>query len=175
MATIIESDSLTIVAFKRKRNNDDSVSVSIASNGATNSEIVHVTNTSSGFTNAAFSSTPRGKCFTGQLKSGCNSFVDLEIKSIEALVSSVNRKETTNYGENYIAEGDGAEENPFEVHRRPPKKKTKKEERNSKEESCFENAALNLALPEKQFNPFEVIVYVYNFYYIRTHLVNMFD
>lgn len=158
MATIIESDSLTIVAFKRKRSNDESVSVSIASNILSNSEIVHVTNTSSGITNTAFSSTPNRKCLTGQLKSGCNSYVDLEIKSIEALVSSIDRKKNLNYKENCVVEADGVEENPFEVHRRPPKKKTKKEEHKSKNESCFENAALNLALPEKQFNPFEVII-----------------
>ncbi|XP_055709095.1 uncharacterized protein LOC129805299 [Phlebotomus papatasi] len=42
-------------------------------------------------------------------------------------------------------------ENPYEVVRKPPKKKKKDEPL-----ACFDNEALNLNTPEKQFNPFEV-------------------
>lgn len=155
MATIIESDSLTIVAFKRKRNNEDSLSLSIASNMATNTEVLQVTTTKSGITNAGFSSTPKKALASGQIKCDRNSFIDLEIKSIAALVSSVSQKNNFNAEQNPALEND-KEQNNFEVHRNPPKKKTKKEERDAKENACFENAGLNLALPEKQFNPFEV-------------------
>lgn len=43
-------------------------------------------------------------------------------------------------------------ENPYEVTRKPPKKKSKHELDNG----CFENPALNLNVPEKILNPFEV-------------------
>lgn len=112
----------------------------------------------SAFSNAAFSSTPKkeienfaqklnrfppnkrrvlGKengnqnvCFVSE------SNTCLEVKSIVDLVNQ-NTRETSN---------------PYEVIRKPPKKKKKAD----LEEACFVNTGLNLEVPEKQFNPFEI-------------------
>lgn len=43
--------------------------------------------------------------------------------------------------------------NPFEVVRKPPKKKNRKD---LSDDGCFVNPALNLNVPEKVLNPFEV-------------------
>lgn len=156
MATIIESDSLTIVAFKRKRSTDETGSLTIASNVARSGEVVHVasSSTNGAFSNAAFSSTPKKQPVKGPTPlttENQSGYLDMEIKSIADLVSSVSATKKS-----LVAMQD-LEKNPFEVIRKPPKKKTKKDDRLiSKEEACFENAALNLALPEKQFNPYEV-------------------
>ncbi|XP_055676868.1 uncharacterized protein LOC129786085 [Lutzomyia longipalpis] len=59
-------------------------------------------------------------------------FLDMETKSIADILSA------------------RVVENPYEVVRKPPKKKKKNEP------LTFDNEALNLNTPEKQFNPFEV-------------------
>ncbi|KAH8305327.1 hypothetical protein KR044_005061 [Drosophila immigrans] len=90
--------------------------------------------TASCFSNAAFSSTPKtlvvGRRRLPKDTENLNPFVDqpgLEFKSISDLGN-----------------------NPFEVLRQPTKKK-------KREHACFENPALNLELPERQFNPYEVV------------------
>lgn len=99
------------------------------------------------FTNAAFSSTPKKVLGKRRLplvkiKENVGIFprIGLEVKSI---------------AETALQEGTQIPQNPYEVVRKPPKKK----KRHSDETACFENPALNLELPEKQFNPYEVPVY----------------
>ncbi|XP_070074889.1 trichohyalin [Drosophila takahashii] len=99
------------------------------------------------FTNAAFSSTPK-KLMIGRRRlekskenshpnrnpnPNPNPFPGLEVKSIADLAQ------------------EQLPTNPFEVLRQPPKKKKRDHL------ACFENPGLNLELPEKQFNPYEVI------------------
>ncbi|XP_068159248.1 uncharacterized protein pon [Drosophila tropicalis] len=97
------------------------------------------------FTNAAFSSTPKKIIGRRRLakennhgNSNCNPnpnpFPCLEFKSIADLAQQQPTHST----------------NPFEVVRQPSKKK-------KREHACFENPGLNLELPEKQFNPYEVV------------------
>ncbi|XP_061400801.1 uncharacterized protein LOC133336534 [Musca vetustissima] len=103
-----------------------------------------IINKSSGFTNEAFSSTPKKILAKRRLnKENALAFANnagLEIKSIEDIVK------------------DGEEQqqqlppNPYEVLRKPPKKKKR-----PAEVACFENPALNINVPEKQFNPYEVV------------------
>ncbi|KAH8368441.1 hypothetical protein KR084_011772 [Drosophila pseudotakahashii] len=97
--------------------------------------------TESCFTNAAFSSTPK-KLMIGRRRLAKenshpnphpNPFPGLEVKSIADLAQ------------------EQLPTNPFEVLRQPPKKKKRDHL------ACFENPGLNLELPEKQFNPYEVI------------------
>ncbi|XP_037725146.1 trichohyalin [Drosophila subpulchrella] len=95
--------------------------------------------TESCFTNAAFSSTPK-KLMIGRRRLAKensnphpNPFPGLEVKSIADLA----QKQLPT--------------NPFEVLRQPPKKKKREQL------ACFENPGLNLELPEKQFNPYEVV------------------
>ncbi|KAH8399858.1 hypothetical protein KR215_003572 [Drosophila sulfurigaster] len=98
--------------------------------------------TASCFTNAAFSSTPKtlvvGRRRLPKDSENINPFVGhpgLEFKSISELAK---QPETS------------LSNNPFEVLRQPSKKK-------KREAACFENPALNLELPERQFNPYEVV------------------
>ncbi|XP_016946310.1 trichohyalin [Drosophila biarmipes] len=91
------------------------------------------------FTNAAFSSTPK-KLMVGRRRLAKensnphpNPFPGLEVKSIADLAQ------------------EQLPTNPFEVLRQPPKKKKREQL------ACFENPGLNLELPEKQFNPYEVV------------------
>lgn len=101
------------------------------------------------FTNAAFSSTPKKILAKRRLQGITNKentriFAannGLEVKSIADIV-----KDKFDVAQ--------APLNPYEVLRKPPKKKKKPAE----EAACFENPALNLDLPEKQFNPYEVSV-----------------
>lgn len=105
------------------------------------------------FTNAAFSSTPK-KAIGKRLlrKENRNPFLTnpcLEVKSI----ADIAQRHQKNLDVDEIKNEDSIPENPYEVVRKPPKKKKRRTEI---EEACFENPALNLELPEKQFNPFEV-------------------
>lgn len=100
---------------------------------------------SSCFTNAAFSSTPKkilGRRRLPLVKIKENNEIfpknGLEVKSIAKMA---------------LQDGTQIPQNPYEVVRKPPKKK----KRHSEETACFENPALNLELPEKQFNPYEVL------------------
>ncbi|XP_039500093.1 E3 ubiquitin-protein ligase BRE1A [Drosophila santomea] len=97
-----------------------------------------VASTESCFTNAAFSSTPKklmvARRRLAKENSHINPFPGLEVKSIADLAQQQQPMST----------------NPFEVLRQPPKKK-------KREHACFENPGLNLELPEKQFNPYEVV------------------
>jgi len=101
--------------------------------------------TESCFTNAAFSSTPK-KLMIGRRRLAKensnphpNPFPGLEVKSIADLAQ------------------EQLPTNPFEVLRQPPKKKKREQL------ACFENPGLNLELPEKQFNPYEVSFPVENY------------
>ncbi|XP_023293973.2 uncharacterized protein LOC111677134 [Lucilia cuprina] len=99
------------------------------------------------FTNEAFSSTPKKNLGKRRLQLKINKEnalvypnVGLEVKSIAELAR---RPE----------EAENIPRNPYEVLRKPPKKK----KRQAEGTACFENPALNLELPEKQFNPYEVV------------------
>ncbi|KAH8306869.1 hypothetical protein KR018_009931 [Drosophila ironensis] len=108
------------------------------------------------FTNAAFSSTP--KKLTGrrrlakenaphpQAEPLAHPFPGLEVKSIAALNRPQQSREQQEQEEEQEQQ---LPINPFEVLRQPPKRK-------KREHACFENPGLNLELPEKQFNPYEV-------------------
>ncbi|XP_034119227.1 uncharacterized protein LOC117578130 [Drosophila albomicans] len=98
--------------------------------------------TASCFTNAAFSSTPKtlvvGRRRLPKDSENINPFVGhpgLEFKSISELAKQPEPSLSNN---------------PFEVLRQPSKKK-------KRDAVCFENPALNLELPERQFNPYEVV------------------
>ncbi|KAH8315960.1 hypothetical protein KR074_009369 [Drosophila pseudoananassae] len=96
--------------------------------------------TESCFTNAAFSSTPKkliGRRRLAKENAQPNPFPGLEVKSIAALAERQQQQQLPT--------------NPFEVLRQPSKKK-------KREHACFENPGLNLELPEKQFNPYEVVI-----------------
>ncbi|KAH8421498.1 hypothetical protein KR009_009862 [Drosophila setifemur] len=98
------------------------------------------------FTNAAFSSTPKKLLGRRRLaKENSNPFPGLEVKSIAALAEKQQRQR-----EREQEQDQPLPTNPFEVLRHPCKKK-------KREHGCFENPGLNLELPEKQFNPYEVI------------------
>ncbi|EDV45822.1 calponin homology domain-containing protein DDB_G0272472 [Drosophila erecta] len=101
-----------------------------------------VTSTESCFTNAAFSSTPKklmvARRRLAKENSHPNPFPGLEVKSIADLAQEQQQQQLQ------------LPTNPFEVLRQPPKKK-------KREHACFENPGLNLELPEKQFNPYEVV------------------
>ncbi|XP_016980185.1 trichohyalin [Drosophila rhopaloa] len=91
------------------------------------------------FTNAAFSSTPKKLIGRRRLaKENSNPFPGFEVKSIADLAQKQQPQLPLST-------------NPFEVLRGQPSKKKKREH------ACFENPGLNLELPEKQFNPYEVI------------------
>lgn len=100
------------------------------------------------YTNEAFSSTPKKIMAKRRLnKENAPASIrlgELEIKSIADLAKQA---------------GDGREQqlvpSKYEVLRKPPKKKKR-----PVEAACFENPALNLNVPEKQFNPYEVRVVV---------------
>uniref|UniRef100_A0A1A9WZB7 Uncharacterized protein n=1 Tax=Glossina brevipalpis TaxID=37001 RepID=A0A1A9WZB7_9MUSC len=92
------------------------------------------------FTNAAFSSTPKKISVKRRINlHGNNNNADKQ--GVEEEVQ-----------QNVKAEG-AFNENPYEVIRKPPTKRKRKTD----ETVCFENPALNLELPEKQFNPYEVV------------------
>lgn len=100
--------------------------------------------TASCFTNAAFSSTPKrliGRRRITKESENLNPFINghpgLEIKSIADLATGQEKQSQQ------------PPLNPFEVVRQPSKKK-------KREHACFENPGLNLELPERQFNPYEV-------------------
>ncbi|KRF82575.1 titin [Drosophila virilis] len=104
---------------------------------------------SSCFTNAAFSSTPKklvGRRRLLKENESLNPFINqpgLEIKSIADLSVVQQQKEQQQQQQKLPV-------NPFEVVRQPSKKK-------KREHACFENPGLNLELPERQFNPYEVV------------------
>ncbi|XP_073830401.1 partner of numb [Musca autumnalis] len=103
-----------------------------------------ITTNNTGFTNEAFSSTPKKILAKRRLNKENAAFefaskAGLEIKPIAA-------KDVKDTGENLVPA------NPFEVLRKPPKKKKR-----PVEVACFENPALNINVPEKQFNPYEVV------------------
>uniref|UniRef100_A0A1B0FJ29 Uncharacterized protein n=1 Tax=Glossina morsitans morsitans TaxID=37546 RepID=A0A1B0FJ29_GLOMM len=92
------------------------------------------------FTNAAFSSTPKKNLTKRRINlHGNKGSADVQCGK-EKIQQNINTEDISN-------------DNPYEVVRRPPKKKKRKTE----EEVCFANPALNLELPEKQFNPYEVV------------------
>ncbi|XP_017038927.1 trichohyalin [Drosophila ficusphila] len=98
------------------------------------------------FTNAAFSSTPKKLIGRRRLaKENSNPFPGLEVKSISDLAVEQQKQQQQQQPQQQTLPV-----NPFEVLRQPPKKK-------KREHACFENPGLNLELPEKQFNPYEVI------------------
>ncbi|KAM8720961.1 hypothetical protein ACLKA7_006925 [Drosophila subpalustris] len=105
--------------------------------------------TASCFTNAAFSSTPKKLIGRRRLAKGSentNPFAGhpgLEIKSIADLATVHKHQQQQQQKQSTT--------NPFEVVRHPSKKKKKSEH------ACFENPGLNLELPERQFNPYEVV------------------
>lgn len=104
-------------------------------------------NASSCFTNAAFSSTPKklvGRRRLVKENEQPNPFSGhpgLEIKSIADL-AAMQQQQKEQPGQLSL--------NPFEVVRQPSKKK-------KRAHACFENPGLNLELPERQFNPYEVV------------------
>ncbi|KAL7744647.1 hypothetical protein ACLKA6_017153 [Drosophila palustris] len=106
--------------------------------------------TASCFTNAAFSSTPKkliGRRRLAKESENTNPFANhpgLEIKSIADL-ATVHKQQQQQQQQKQSTT------NPFEVVRHPSKKKKKSEH------ACFENPGLNLELPERQFNPYEVV------------------
>ncbi|XP_034124241.1 uncharacterized protein LOC117581306 isoform X2 [Drosophila guanche] len=103
--------------------------------------------TESCFTNAAFSSTPKKLIGRRRLaKENCNPFPCLEFKSIADLAQQQQKEQQQKEQQ----QQQPPPSNPFEVVRHPCKKK-------KREIACFENPGLNLELPEKQFNPYEVI------------------
>ncbi|KAH8235921.1 hypothetical protein KR032_010906 [Drosophila birchii] len=96
------------------------------------------------FTNAAFSSTPKKLIGRRRLaKENSNPFPGLEVKSIADLAEKQQQQQQQQQVQ--------LPTNPFEVLRQPPKKKKREQQ-----PACFENPGLNLELPEKQFNPYEV-------------------
>ncbi|EDV95329.1 uncharacterized protein LOC6569324 [Drosophila grimshawi] len=109
-----------------------------------------VATTASCFTNAAFSSTPKkliGRRRIPKANENLNPFgahPGLEIKSIAELATVQQQKQQ-------LPTPPPAQPlNPFEVVRHASKKK-------KREHACFENPGLNLELPERQFNPYEVV------------------
>ncbi|XP_017114280.1 serine/threonine-protein kinase dst2 [Drosophila elegans] len=97
------------------------------------------------FTNAAFSSTPKKLIGRRRLaKENSNPFPGFEVKSIADLAQKKQQPKQQQQQQPLST-------NPFEVLRDQPSKKKKREH------ACFENPGLNLELPEKQFNPYEVI------------------
>lgn len=98
------------------------------------------------FTNAAFSSTPKKLIGRRRLaKENSNPFPGLEVKSIADLAEKQQQQQLEQVQQVQLPT------NPFEVLRQPPKKKKREQH-----PACFENPGLNLELPEKQFNPYEV-------------------
>uniref|UniRef100_A0A034VP75 Uncharacterized protein n=1 Tax=Bactrocera dorsalis TaxID=27457 RepID=A0A034VP75_BACDO len=105
------------------------------------------------FTNSAFSSTPKKVVLRRRAQTPLTDVVlqdpCMEVKSISDIINCpVEKTDSTKIG------GDALSQNPYEVQRKPPKKKKRESEI---VEACFENPALNLELPEKQFNPYEVL------------------
>uniref|UniRef100_A0A0K8W6C3 Uncharacterized protein n=1 Tax=Bactrocera latifrons TaxID=174628 RepID=A0A0K8W6C3_BACLA len=105
------------------------------------------------FTNSAFSSTPKKVVLRRRAQTPLTDVVlqepCMEVKSISDIINGpVKKTDSTKIG------GDALSQNPYEVQRKPPKKKKRESEI---VEACFENPALNLELPEKQFNPYEVL------------------
>lgn len=110
-----------------------------------------VASTESCFTNAAFSSTPKklmvARRRLAKENSQPNPFPGLEVKSIADLAQ---KQQHQQHHQQQQQQQQKLPTNPFEVLRQPPKKK-------KREHACFENPGLNLELPEKQFNPYEVV------------------
>ncbi|XP_054086843.1 uncharacterized protein LOC105216730 isoform X2 [Zeugodacus cucurbitae] len=105
------------------------------------------------FTNSAFSSTPKKVVVRRRAPNPIkNNIVEdpcLEVKSIADIIKiPAEKTDLPKVGADALAQ------NPYEVQRKPPKKKKRETEII---EACFENPALNLELPEKQFNPYEVL------------------
>ncbi|KAI8035474.1 hypothetical protein M5D96_011697 [Drosophila gunungcola] len=78
-------------------------------------------------------------------KENSNPFPGFEVKSIADLAQKKQQPKPQQQQQQPLST------NPFEVLRDQPSKKKKREH------ACFENPGLNLELPEKQFNPYEVI------------------
>ncbi|EDW06148.1 uncharacterized protein LOC6585678 [Drosophila mojavensis] len=151
---MLETKSIAALAFnetprKRKRETN-CAAATLKSEGAAAAAAAApgVTgNASSCFTNAAFSSTPKkliGRRRLVKENEQPNPFAahpGLEIKSIADL-AAVQQQQKEQQGQLSL--------NPFEVVRQPSKK-------TKRAHACFENPALNLELPERQFNPYEVV------------------
>lgn len=149
---MLETKSIAALAFnetprKRKRETN-CAAATLKSEGAAAAAAAApgVTgNASSCFTNAAFSSTPKkliGRRRLVKENEQPNPFAahpGLEIKSIADL-AAVQQQQKEQQGQLSL--------NPFEVVRQPSKK-------TKRAHACFENPALNLELPERQFNPYE--------------------
>ena len=116
------------------------------------------------FINSAFSSTPKKVVLRRRTQNPITNVVVqdtcLEVKSISDIIKRpVEKTDLTKI------DGDALSQNPYEVQRKPPKKKKRESEI---VEACFENPALNLELPEKQFNPYEVtLFYIISFRNIK--------
>ncbi|XP_004530435.1 uncharacterized protein LOC101454586 [Ceratitis capitata] len=121
--------------LKRKRQNEEHIEPSAEVNAC--------------FTNSAFSSTPKKIIARRRTpivaKSDVMQNACMEVKSISEIAKSTLEKKIIT---------DAQVQNPYEVQRKPPKKKKRETEII---EACFENPALNLEVPEKQFNPYEVL------------------
>ncbi|XP_034478386.1 inner centromere protein [Drosophila innubila] len=147
---MLETKSIAALAFNetpRKRKRETGFVPPLKKDDAAAAAAVAVT--ASCFTNAAFSSTPKkliGRRRLAKETENINPFGNhpgLEIKSIADLATS--QKQQQQQQEKQLTL------NPFEVVRHPSKKKKRSEH------ACFENPGLNLELPERQFNPYEVV------------------
>jgi len=146
---MLETKSIAALAFNetpRKRKRETGFVPPLKNNDAAAAVAV----TASCFTNAAFSSTPKkliGRRRLAKETENINPFGNhpgLEIKSIADLATSQKKQQQQQQQEKPLTL------NPFEVVRHPSKKKKRSEH------ACFENPGLNLELPERQFNPYEV-------------------
>lgn len=161
MSCAVDNNAFEMIITPSRKRKRDSGHTELPSQDTPSKLSNHLHKTSA-FSNAAFSSTPkkeihsiiqkfnrfppsrRGLGRPSLGKENANRFVMpatdpcLEVKSIVDLVK-----------QNATTPESG---NPFEVIRKPPKKKKKSD----LEEACFVNTGLNLDIPEKQFNPFEV-------------------
>ncbi|XP_055857392.1 uncharacterized protein LOC129920184 [Episyrphus balteatus] len=152
MSCVVDNNAFEVIITPSRKRKRDSGRLELPSSDTPTNTTHHK---ASAFSNAAFSSTPKKEIQSiiqkfnrfppskrrplGKENGSRLVTTDacLEVKSIVDLVN-----------QNVVAEAG----NPFEVIRKPPKKKKKAD----LEEACFINTGLNLDIPEKQFNPFEV-------------------
>lgn len=147
---MLETKSIAALAFNetpRKRKRETGFMPPLKNEDA--AAAVVVASTASCFTNAAFSSTPKKLIGRRRMPNKASENINpfgahpgLEIKSIADLATV--QKQQPEKQEKQVPT------NPFEVVRQPSKKK-------KREHACFENPGLNLELPERQFNPYEVV------------------
>lgn len=148
-STVQRGDDYVFRTLKRKRKSE----------GCLEPNADFTTDTNSCFTNSAFSSTPKKVVVRRRTPNPITNIVQdpcLEVKSIADII-----KLPVEGIDSAKIDGDALSQNPYEVQRKPPKKKKRESEII---EACFENAALNLELPERQFNPYEVRLFIqFNF------------